>query len=101
MEETVNGGEVRERAKKRVEEIKGFYVHLGVYLIVNAGLFAIDMLTSPGTTWFYWPLLGWGIGMAIHAFAFFTEGRLLGPEWEERKVQEIVQREELRARKSA
>lgn len=90
-----------ERAKKRVEEIKGFYIHLGVYLIVSTGLFLIDVATSSGATWFYWPALAWGVGMAIHAFAFFAEGRLLGAEWEERKVHEILQREETRERKGA
>ena len=39
--------------------------------------------------------------MAIHAFAMVTEGRLLGPEWEQKKVHEILQREETRARKGA
>lgn len=101
MQENGHGGELLERARKRVEEIKGFYVHLGVYLIVNAALFTIDMITSPGTLWFYWPLMGWGIGVAIHAFALVTEGRLLGPEWEEMKVHEILQREEIRVRKDA
>ena len=61
----------------------------------------MNMITSPDTLWFYWPLLGWGIGVAIHAFAMVTEGRLLGPEWEQKKVHEILQREETRARKGA
>jgi len=101
MQENGHGGELLERARKRVEEIKGFYVHLGVYLIVNAALFTIDMITSPGTLWFYWPLMGWGIGVAIHAFALLTGGRLFGPEWEEKKVHEILQREEIRVGKDA
>jgi hypothetical protein len=95
-----NSGENRElveRARKRVEEIKGFYIHLGVYLIVNAVLFTIDMIASPGTLWFFWPLLGWGAGVAVHGFAVLTESRLLGPEWEERKMHEILQREAARA----
>lgn len=87
-----------ERAKKRVEEIKGFYVHLGIYLIVNTALLTINMIASPDHLWFYWPLLGWGIGLAIHAFALFTENRLFGPEWEQRKVEQLLQRERGQAR---
>lgn len=82
-----------ERAKKRVEEIKGFYVHFTVYLLVNAGLFIINMLTDPGELWFRWPLLGWGIGVAIHAISVFGVGHLWGPEWEARKIRDIMDRE--------
>lgn len=83
-----------ERARKRVEEIKGFYVHLMVFLAVNTGLFTIDLVGSPDSTWFHWPLLGWGIGLAVHAAALFADSRFLGPEWEERKAREIVARDE-------
>jgi hypothetical protein len=88
--------DVRARARKRVEDIKGFYVHVGVYVIVNAALIAINLLSSPDTLWFYWPLLGWGIGLAIHAFTLILEGGILGSDWEERKIDELVQREEHR-----
>lgn len=85
------------RALKRVKDVKDLYIHLGVYLIVNAGIFAINMLTSPDTLWFYWPMLGWGIGLAIHAFSLVTEGRFFGEEWEERKARELLSRDEHRA----
>jgi hypothetical protein len=88
--------DVRAHARKRVEDIKGFYVHVGVYVIVNAALLAINLLSSPDTLWFYWPLLGWGIGVAIHAFTLILEGGILGSDWEERKIDELVQREEHR-----
>ena len=101
MDESQNGTELLERAKKRVEDTRGLYIHLGVYVIVNSALFAINMIVSPDTLWFIWPLLGWGIGVALHVFSFVTEGRLLGPEWEERKLHEIMEREETRSKGSA
>ena len=76
------------RARKRVEELKGFYTHLAVYIIVNTGLFLINYLTSD-TWWFYWPMIGWGIGLAAHAVSIFTEGRF-GRQWEERKLREYM-----------
>jgi hypothetical protein len=82
-----------ERAKKRVEEIKGFYVHLTVYLLVNAGLLILNLLTSPGEYWFRWPLFGWGIGLVVHGLSVFAFGRFLGPQWEERKIREIMGRD--------
>ena len=45
-----------EKAKKRVEELKGFYSHLGVYLLVNTALFLINIVTSRDHFWFFWPL---------------------------------------------
>jgi hypothetical protein len=96
MEGNCDRPELLALARKRVEEVKGFYIHLGVYVIVNSLLFTINMITSPDTRWFIWPLLGWGIGLALHAFSLVTEQRILGPEWEDRKVQEILDRDEKR-----
>lgn len=84
-------------ARKRAEELQGFYVHLIVYLTVNAGLFAINALTrgDNGKWWFYWPLLGWGIGLFIHALATF--GVLFSEDWKEHKAQELYERAQRRA----
>ncbi len=60
-----------EDARKRVEEIKGFYMHLIAYVVINAFLFVLNVLTSPRHYWFFWPLLGWGVGLALHALTTF------------------------------
>ncbi|UCD19140.1 MAG: 2TM domain-containing protein [candidate division WOR-3 bacterium] len=80
-------------AKKRVEELKSFYSHLSVYLAVNAGLFLLDILTSPEDLWFYWPLIGWGIGLSIHWLSVFGMQKILGKDWEERKLRELMDKE--------
>ena len=79
-----------QKAKRRVEEIRGFYIHLVVYVLVNALLFLIDITTSPDDLWFFWVLLGWGIGLAAHAVHVFGIGSWLGPEWEEKKINETL-----------
>ena len=79
-----------QKAKRRVEEIRGFYIHLVVYVLVNAFLFLLDITTSPNVLWFYWVLLGWGIGLAVHAAYVFGIGRWLGPDWEEKKIKETM-----------
>jgi hypothetical protein len=83
-----------ERARARVQALKGFYVHAAVFLVVNAGLFGINVLVG-GPWWFYWPLIGWGIGLGVHALAVFGfgGGGPLGRDWEERKVREMLDRE--------
>ena len=59
------------RAIERLERKRDFTAHLAVYLIVNAGLVVIWALTSAGYFWPLWPILGWGIGVALHAWDVF------------------------------
>jgi hypothetical protein len=79
-----------QEAKKRVEELKGFYTHLITYFLVNTVLVVINLLTSPEYFWFIWPIIGWGVGLAIHAFSVFSN--LWGKSWEERKIKEIMEK---------
>ena len=81
------------RARERVEALKGFYVHIATYLIINLGLFLINLATDSGSLWFYWPLLGWGVGLAIHAFFVFGVEGPLGRDWEEKKIRQLMDRE--------
>lgn len=83
-----------ERAKKRVEELKGFYSHLAVFIVINVVLFIINMATSPGNWWFYWVTLFWGIGLAFHAAGVFGRGKIISREWEEKKIQQYIHEEE-------
>jgi hypothetical protein len=81
-----------QKAKERVEAIKGLYIHLTVYVIVNLILFSINMIVSPDGLWFLWPLTGWGIGLAFHALTVFGFSRAFGADWEERKIRELMEK---------
>ena len=81
------------KAKEKVAALKGFYIHLSVFVIVNLGLFLINMVTSPGYLWFIWPFMGWGVGLFSHALFVFGFGSLLGADWEERKIREFMENE--------
>ena len=74
-----------ERAVKRVKELKGFYGNLISYCIVIPFLVILNLMTSPRQLWFYWPMLGWGIGLLAHGMNVFA----IGKNWEEKKIQEI------------
>jgi len=77
-------------ARKQVEEEKGFYSHLASYVLVNLFLFFVDLFTSPGHWWFYWPLLGWGIGLASHGVNVFGKAGLFSKKWEERRIKQVM-----------
>ena len=80
-----------QNAKKRITGLRDLFIHLTVFLIVNLGLFLLDLITSPGSFWFFWSLLGWGIGLTMHALSIIRPRRWLGADWEERKIQEIME----------
>ncbi len=85
------------RAKKKVKSIKGFYVHLTVYLLVNGFLLLSQALSDGGWKIFwewqsYSTMIFWGIGLAFHAFSVFGMDFILGKKWEERKIEEIMNR---------
>ena len=82
------------KAKERVAEIKGFYIHLIVYAAVNIFMILYNLLANPGYYWFVWPLIGWGIGISVHALSVFLKGRLFGRGWEEKKIKEIMEKEQ-------
>ena len=78
-----------EKAVKRVKEIKGFYGNLISYCIIIPFLVILNLMTSPRELWFYWPMLGWGIGLLAHGMNVFAIGR----NWEEKKIQEIMNKD--------
>lgn len=81
------------KAQKRVEDLKGFYGNLTSYIIVNTGLLILNLLTSPQHLWFFYPLLGWGIGVALHAMKVFNYMPILNRDWEERKIKELMEKD--------
>lgn len=81
-----------DRAVKRVKELKGFYGNLISFCLVIPTLIFINFKTSPQYLWFWWPMLGWGIGLASHAFQTFG----IGKNWEEKKIRQLMENEKNR-----
>jgi hypothetical protein len=82
------------KAKQRVKEMKEFYGNLISYCVVIPFLIFINYSTYWGFQWFWFPLFGWGIGVTIHGFSVFG----YGSEWEERKIQEIMNKDKLKTK---
>ena len=59
------------RARGRAQAKFGFFVHGAVFVAVMALLVIINMITSPDAIWFIWPLIGWGLALALHAVWVF------------------------------
>lgn len=79
------------RARKRVEDLKEFYTSLMMYPIVIPFLIFINYKTSWNFQWFWFPMIGWGIGLLFHAYkVYFTDG-VLGRNWEERKIRQYME----------
>ena len=56
-------------ARKRAGAKLGWYMHAGVYLLVN--LLLITLSAASGRHWAVYPALGWGIGLAVHGAVVF------------------------------
>jgi len=106
----MNTSEKLEAAKKRVDEIRGFYYHLTVYLIVNLillifrtriVLFFFDVNKAPETGFSEWvdlnilitPLL-WGVALFIHYVVIFGMKPRFIRNWEKRKLEQFLKEEE-------
>ena len=64
---------LRRKARERARAKISFYIHLTVYVVINILLFSIWYITlgPSGFPWFIFPLIGWGIGLIVHAVATF------------------------------
>ena len=92
------------KAKKKVESIKGFYWHLSIFFIVNSFITVFKISRNIGNgeslsdssfdigMFFTW--IPWGIGLLIHGLVVFDVfSILLGKNWEDRKIKELMEKE--------
>jgi len=82
---------LRRRVRRRVRALKGFYIHLLAYSLVNGYLIISGLFEQPVDLSGLWVASGWGIGIAAHAFSVF--GTPFLSRWEERKTEELLDRE--------
>jgi polyferredoxin len=82
----------QEEARRFVRRKRRFYTILVIYLALSLLWFAIDMLTGTEDLWFYWPVLGAGLIVAVIGIAMFGLGGLFGGDWERRQVDRYLER---------
>ena len=78
------------RAVERVEKLKEFYKNLASFVIIIPFLIFINLRYSPGFQWFWFPLIGWCIGLVSNWLAANNYSIFLGRNWEEKKIKEMM-----------
>lgn len=91
-QDTYISGKRLERAKKKVEELKGFYIHFSIYLIMVPVFIYLNMKSS-SFPWALFPIGGWGLGVVGHASEVFAWNPFFGKDWEERKIRKFMDEE--------
>ncbi|MCL6265506.1 2TM domain-containing protein [Flagellimonas myxillae] len=81
------------KAKERVKAIKDFYSNLTAYCIVIPFLWWLNFRTTD-FLWAFFPTFGWGIGVLVHGMEAHGYNPLWGKRWEERKIQELMDKED-------
>ena len=90
--------------KRRNRRRRGWWRHFATYGVVIAGLAALDWVTGGGMTWWFYPAVGWGMGVALQAVGvlLYDEERDLERQLRRiRKRRERLEREAARARRKA
>lgn len=87
-----------QQALKRVKKIKGFYSHLLVYIVINTMLLVVNYNNSGDNDNFWrWQtfntVLFWGIGIVAHGLSVFLPSFMMGKDWEEKKIKELMEKE--------
>ena len=67
------------------------YTIVGIYIVLSIMWFAIDMADGTENLWFYWPMLGAGIAVAVAAVVLLGVGGLFGVGWEQRQIDRYLQ----------
>jgi len=90
-----------QKAKKKIEEIKGFYIHLAVYLIVNLFISINNIIGNLGGSKMFWEAfwdfgnfalwIFWGIGLVFHGTYTFDYNPFFSKQWEERKIRKFME----------
>ena len=82
-------------ARKRVKAMRSFYVSVTLYAIIIPSLWVLNLVMG-GKIWAHWPMIGWGIGLTAQGMSVFAGRSFFGAEWEQKKVDEMMARENLK-----
>src|SRR5690606_8485399 len=79
--------------KVRAKKMRDFYSNLTAYILVIPFLAWINYRVSVGFPWIVFPVVGWGIGVIIHGMEAYNYHPILGKDWEQRKMKELMKKD--------
>ena len=92
--------EMIENARLRIKQKRGLFTHFMLFLIGSVALiFASQVLLQDqmlqflGIDWWIWVILLWFLVLMFHAFNVFITKRILGPGWEKKQYEKLVQKQ--------
>lgn len=89
----MNEHQVREHVRK----LRRFYTDALIYAVVNLGLILIWAISGGGYFWPIWVIIGWGIGLGVHAFSLGLIPQMnamvpfMTAEWEDQEVRRLME----------
>jgi fatty acid desaturase len=85
--------EALDDARRHVRRKRIFYIVLGAWIALCVMWFVIDLTDDSSSWWFYWPVLGSGIAVAITGIVLLGIGGLFGADWERREIDKYLRRQ--------
>ena len=87
-------------AKKRVKQVKGFYIHALVFVLVNAFIIMMKVINGQHVAGEpqikisqFLTIIIWGVGLVAHGLSIFLPNFILGKNWEEKKIRELMDKD--------
>jgi len=65
MENLIDDTDLRRLAERRVDAKAGFWIHVAIFVAVNAGMAA----GGPTGPWFLWSAASWALALVAHGLA--------------------------------
>ncbi|MDT0607105.1 2TM domain-containing protein [Croceitalea rosinachiae] len=93
------------RAKKKVDELKGFYIHAAIYTVINTFILVNVFIRSGYDGESFWQFghflapFFWGIGLLFHASKVFNFNPLFNKGWEKRQIEKYMEKDREEAEK--
>ncbi len=88
------------RAKKRTEELRKFYKHVIIYVVVNLAIsiFKLRVYMRDGESFeevmgrldMYIVWIIWGVFLLLQAIKTYRSNVILGSDWEEKKIRQFM-----------
>ncbi len=91
------------QAREHVRKLRRFYTDALIYGAVNLGLILIWAIAGGGYFWPIWVIVGWGIGLGVHAFSLGLIPQVNGflpfmtSEWEEQEIRRLMRKKQKEA----